>query len=370
MTGTTDHTASASSAARAAAESDGFLKDIWYFAMHGRELKPGALQHRTLAGQPVLIGRTKAGKAFAIRDICPHRGVPLSAGRFVDTDNQPTVQCPYHGWRFGTDGVCKHIPSLYEGQDMDASRISVTSYPLREQQGALWVFVPSDLRRPAEPAEEPPLMPGVGDRPARIYQKFQLNCHVDNAVIGLIDPAHGPFVHKNWFWRDETGMKEKAKEFAPVKNGFCMVAHKPSANSKIYTLLGGDVKTEISFLIPGVRIEHITAGKHHLVGMTTVTPEGPEKTEITQSFFTTNPVLNLLAPLFKPFMYHFLKQDADIVNIMQEGLKFDPRLMLINEADVQGKWYFSMKAEWERSRAEGRDFRNPVPEKTVLRWRS
>jgi len=370
MTGTTDHTASASSAARATGESDGFLKAIWYFAMHGRELKPGALQHRTLAGQPVLIGRTKAGKAFAIRDICPHRGVPLSAGRFVDTDNQPTVQCPYHGWRFGTDGVCKHIPSLYEGQDMDASRISVTSYPLREQQGALWVFVPSDLRRPAEPAEEPPLMPGVGDRPARIYQKFQLNCHVDNAVIGLIDPAHGPFVHKNWFWRDETGMKEKAKEFAPVKNGFCMVAHKPSANSKIYTLLGGDVKTEISFLIPGVRIEHITAGKHHLVGMTTVTPEGPEKTEITQSFFTTNPVLNLLAPLFKPFMYHFLKQDADIVNIMQEGLKFDPRLMLINEADVQGKWYFSMKAEWERSRAEGRDFRNPVPEKTVLRWRS
>ncbi|MEO0961935.1 MAG: Rieske 2Fe-2S domain-containing protein, partial [Pseudomonadota bacterium] len=83
-------------------QNDGFLKDIWYFAVHGREIKPGALVHKVIAGQPVLVGRTKAGDAFAIRDICPHRGVPLSAGKFVETDNQPTVQCPYHGWRFGT----------------------------------------------------------------------------------------------------------------------------------------------------------------------------------------------------------------------------------------------------------------------------
>lgn len=348
---------------------DGFLRDIWYFAVHGRDIAPGALTHKVIAGEPVLLGRTKAGEAFAIRDICPHRGVPLSYGKFIDTDNQPTVQCPYHGWRFGTDGVCKHIPSLYEGQDMDPTRISVASYPLREQQGVLWIWMPSDLRAPSRPDDQPPVMPGVGNRHARIVEKMQLSCHVDNAVIGLIDPAHGPFVHKNWWWRDEGRMREKAKAFAPVKNGFSMVAHKPSANSKVYKLMGGDVKTEISFLLPGVRVEHITAGKHHLVGMTTVTPAGAQTTEITQSFFSTVPWLNVIAPLLKPFVHHFLKQDVDVVNLLQQGLSFDPRLMLINEADVQGKWYFSMKTEWDRARAEGRPFKNPVPE-TVLRWRS
>jgi hypothetical protein len=35
-------------------------------------------------GEPVLIGRTKAGRLFALRDICPHRAAPLSAGRIVD----------------------------------------------------------------------------------------------------------------------------------------------------------------------------------------------------------------------------------------------------------------------------------------------
>ncbi len=351
-------------------QGDGFLRDIWYFAVHGRDIAKGALTHKVIAGQPVLLGRTKAGDAFAMRDICPHRGVPLSYGKFIDTDNQPTVQCPYHGWRFGTDGVCKHIPSLYEGQDMDPTRIAITSYPLREQQGVLWIWMPSDLRNPSTPDDEPPMMPGVGNRPARIVETMQLSCHVDNAVIGLIDPAHGPFVHKNWWWRDEGRMREKAKEFAPVKNGFSMVAHKPSANSKAYNLLGGDVKTEISFLLPGVRVEHITAGKHHIVGMTTVTPAGAEDTEITQSFFSTVPWLNAIAPLLKPFVHHFLKQDVDVVNLLQQGLSFDPRLMLINEADVQGKWYFSMKAEWDRARAEGRAFKNPVPDHTVLRWRS
>jgi prophage tail gpP-like protein len=51
------------------------------------------------------------------------------------------------------------------------------------------------------------------------------------------------------------------------------------------------------------------------------------------------------------------------------GLAHDPTLIWIDDADRQAKWYQQLKREWQKSRAEGRPFANPI-EPTVLRWRS
>ena len=91
---------------------EGWLTDSWYLAAPSAEIKAGKQVRKMILGQPIVVGRTEAGEPFALRDICPHRLVPLSAGRQVETDGQATLECPYHGWRFGTDGVCKHMPSL------------------------------------------------------------------------------------------------------------------------------------------------------------------------------------------------------------------------------------------------------------------
>jgi phenylpropionate dioxygenase-like ring-hydroxylating dioxygenase large terminal subunit len=96
------------------------------------------MRREMLLGEPVLLGRMHDGQAFAMRDICPHRGVPLSAGRIL---SENTVECPYHGWRFRRDGVCSAIPSLVEGQELDPEKIRVRSYPVREQDGLIWVYV-------------------------------------------------------------------------------------------------------------------------------------------------------------------------------------------------------------------------------------
>src|SRR3954467_3616145 len=82
----------------------GFLTDIWYFAALSSDLKPGGLKRYELLGEPVLLGRGKGGELFALRDICPHRASPLSAGRIVtEASGGETVECPYHGWRFRAD---------------------------------------------------------------------------------------------------------------------------------------------------------------------------------------------------------------------------------------------------------------------------
>lgn len=339
------------------------LDDLWYYALPGRRLKRGRVVAKTLLGRPLLLGRDREGAVFALEDICPHRGIPLHHGRFDGRE----VECCYHGWRFGTDGRCTAIPSLVEGQKFNPGRVRVRRLPCREIQGNLWIFAGAD--EAAAAALPPPTLPGIGERPPGMATTMRFPCHLDHAVIGLMDPAHGPFVHQSWWWRSRRSIHDKAKRFAPAPLGFAMVRHAPSSNSAAYRLLGGEMTTEITFRLPGIRIEHVEAGRHVLCGLTAVTPIDGTATEVTHLIWWTQPWLTPLRPLLRPFARRFLAQDRDIVIKQQEGLRHDPKLMLINDADTQARWYYALEREWRRSRETGTPFQNPVPE-TTLRWRS
>src|SRR5437764_15209890 len=106
----------ATTASKATAKADtrfgqGFLTDIWYFAALSSDLKPGKLARQELLGEPVLLGRSPKGEVFALRDICPHRAAPLSAGRFhQEASGATTIECPYHGSRLRANCVSPSIP--------------------------------------------------------------------------------------------------------------------------------------------------------------------------------------------------------------------------------------------------------------------
>src|SRR5215470_17155840 len=116
----------------------GFLWDFWYpaarsFAVEGRRLATAMLLE-----VPLVIGRTDQGKAFAMRDACPHRGIPLSYGRFDGTN----VECSYHGWKFdGCSGQCVEIPSLTSQDKLKVDRIFAGHYPCEEHDGYVWVYM-------------------------------------------------------------------------------------------------------------------------------------------------------------------------------------------------------------------------------------
>lgn len=342
------------------AEPAPFLTDIWYFAMPSAALAPGGMQAKMLLGQPVLFARGHDGVAFALRDICPHRGIPLSCGRFDGRE----VECCYHGWRFDGSGACTAIPSLVEGQEFDLNRIKVRRYPVADAQGNLWIWMGEK-----EPDGPPPQMPDMEGRAPNLTEVMEFPCHVDHAVVGLMDPAHGPFVHQSWFWRSAKSIHEKAKAFGPAPYGFAMKRHRPSSNSAAYKLLGGAPETEISFRLPGIRTEHIVAGRHRIVNLTTVTPLDANRTEVTNSFYWTLGWANVARPVLRRFVRRFLGQDRDVVVKQQEGLRHEPTLMLIKDADTQARWYYQLKNEYMRARTEARPFVNPVKD-TVLRWRS
>jgi phenylpropionate dioxygenase-like ring-hydroxylating dioxygenase large terminal subunit len=337
------------------------LREAWYYAAPGRALRRTQILPRIMLGEPVLIGRDRDGGVFALKDICPHRGMPLSEGRFDGAE----VECCYHGWRFATDGRCTAIPSLVAGQKFDLRKLSVAQYPAIEAQGNIWVYFGSD-------PEGAPAVPHLGDfaddvRPG-IVESVRFEASVDHAVMGLMDPAHGPFVHRAWWWRGAHSAHEKAKAFAPSDWGFTMSRHAPSSNSRAYKLLGGS-QTEISFRLPSVRVERIEAGRLILCNLTAITPVDERTTDIHHCWYWNAPWLGALKPLALPFVRAFLHQDGAIMARQQKGLKFDPMLSLIDDADTQARWYTMLKREYRRARAEGRPFENPVKPRT-LRWRS
>ena len=338
------------------------LREAWYYAAPGREVGRGRTIARVMLGEKVLVGRDREGRVFALRDICPHRGMPLSFGAFDGSE----LECCYHGWRFTTDGRCTAIPSLVPGQAFDLARIAVPRYPAREVQGNIWVFFGDD----PSAAPEIPVLEGFAESAApEIVETMDFAAAIDHAVVGLMDPAHGPFVHGAWWWRSRRSVHEKAKAFVPSPYGFTMSRHAPSTNSRAYRLLGGAPETEIQFRLPSVRVEQTRTGRHAVANLTALTPVDDNTTLVNHCVYWNAPWLSALKPLLRPYVRAFLRQDRDIMRRQSEGLRFQPVLALIDDADTQARWYYRLKEEYRRARVDGRPFANPVRPRT-LRWRS
>jgi phenylpropionate dioxygenase-like ring-hydroxylating dioxygenase large terminal subunit len=197
-----------------------------------------------------------------------------------------------------------------------------------------------------------------------------LPCNVDHGIIGLMDPAHGPFVHQAWWWRKQASIHEKEKHFEPIPEGFRMSAHAPSGNSAPYKLLGvyGEpITTTIDFVLPNRRYETIRCGAKWFSSLTTVTPTAANACRIdvfaAWNIFYAVP---LVTPIARFFGKRFVRQDQLTMIQQAEGLKYDPSLMLIDDADRPAKWYFALK----QARLAGETSRHPMTGPVTLRWRS
>ena len=91
----------------------------------------------SVLGDPWLLVRLD-GQLAAVRDECPHRRVPLSAGERLDTPEGQRISCGYHGWQFAGTGECSRIPALGEGASVPRGmRVRAAEVVLRD--GLLWI---------------------------------------------------------------------------------------------------------------------------------------------------------------------------------------------------------------------------------------
>ncbi|BAZ89017.1 aromatic ring-hydroxylating oxygenase subunit alpha [Cylindrospermopsis curvispora] len=346
------------------------LRNLWYYALPSSQLKTGKMISRVLLREPILFTRDKNGQVFAIEDICPHRAVPLSCGRF----DGEQVECCYHGWRFDSQGKCTEIPSLLPEQSIDLSKFNVKSYPVYETQGNIWIYIYDKEGSPVNAQiSDIPQVPGFSNGQPDLVEVMKFPCFIDHAVTGLMDPAHSPYVHQVWWWRSGK-LHEEVKQFDPSEYGFTVRRHKLSDNtenmSRLYWLVGGGIpEVEISFRLPGVRIEEITFGKHRVCNLTAVTPISDTETEVNFVLYGIPAWLKIFTPLIQILTRKFLDQDRNVVEKQQIGLQYNPILRLIKDSDMQAQWYFQLKREFSRAAAENREFVNPV-KSVLLRWRA
>jgi phenylpropionate dioxygenase-like ring-hydroxylating dioxygenase large terminal subunit len=377
------------------------LWGFWYPALPSARVRGRKLERAMLLEVPLVIGRDAAGKPFALRDVCPHRAFPLSFGRF----DGAAVECAYHGWQFDAHtGQCRVIPSLTADSKLKCERIYAGSFPCEERDGYIWVFMTNPEGRAdaarisasgvETPVDETPSAAGLKPRPsgtgaippapelptfsssykiARLAA--DLPCSVDHGIIGLMDPAHGPFVHQAWWWRTRHSIRDKSKQFEPIPNGFRMSPHTPSANSAPYKLLklitGEPATTQIDFVLPNQRFEQIRAGKYWLSSRTTVTPV---KRDLCRLDFVAAwnilpwfPLVSFIIHVLGP---RFIRQDTEVIEKQQLGLRYEDRMMLVDDADRQARWYFELKAALAESRRTGEPLRHPMSGPVTLRWRS
>ena len=353
-------------------QDQGFLWDFWYPALQSSEIGGLKVAKAMLLEVPLILGRTTQGQAFALRDSCPHRGIPLSYGRF----DGKSVECSYHGWKFDAcSGQCLEIPSLSSQDKLHVERVFAGHYPCKEHDGYVWVFMTAPGSRTPTTVPPVPALPVFSDK----YKITRLSCelpsHVDQGIIGLMDPAHGPFVHQSWYWRSRHSIHEKEKHFEPIPNGFRMSRHEPSSNSAPYKLLryfsGEATTTMIDFVLPNMRLEEIRSGHLWFSSRATVTPVQRDLCRIDfVAAWNLVRWMPLVVPIFRAFAARFLRQDQQTMIQQAEGLQHDPHLMLIDDADRPAKWYFALKANLLESRTTGSPMVHPMSGPVTLRWRS
>src|SRR6266542_1662758 len=325
------------------------LTGFWYRALSSKQLERGQLRKAMLLENPLVLGRDRAGRPFALRDACPHRGMPLSCGRF--------------------DG--KEVDRIYAG-----------NYACEERDSFVWVFIPdpgpagAGFTRREEPGIVAPQVATFGGEYKTAYLSANLPCNVDHGIIGLMDPAHGPFVHQAWWWRSRHSIHEKQKQFEPIPNGFRMSAHTPSSNSAPYKLLrlyadADSITTTIDFVLPNLRYETIRAGTYWFSSLTTVTPITRDRCRIDVvacwNIFRWMP----FGPSLLKFVFaKFVEQDRRTMELQSEGLKHNPHLMLIDDADRPAKWYFGLKAAHLEAKGTGAAMKHPMAAPVTLQWRS
>jgi len=166
------------------------LKNLWYVILPSSQLTNDLTAIR-IVGQSFVAFRDEHGKACLLSDVCVHRGGSLSAGKKVGG----SVQCPYHGWRFGADGRCTHIPAQPNLKIPIKARID--AYPTIERYGWIWAFLgdlPEDERPPL------PILDWLSDDAVRtVSGHFDWESSWDRVIENGLDFAHAPFVHGSTF---------------------------------------------------------------------------------------------------------------------------------------------------------------------------
>ena len=79
----------------------------WYRLCATRDITAGQVKSLDCLGQRLVAFRGRVNGRVSVLDAhCTHMGAHMGTGRV----NEDCLACPFHGWQFDRDGVCRKIP--------------------------------------------------------------------------------------------------------------------------------------------------------------------------------------------------------------------------------------------------------------------
>jgi len=165
--------------------TDPVLLDDWHPVARAQDVEGPTLQHAALLDHELLLWRDDEGALHAWEDRCPHRGTRLSIGQ----REAGGVTCAYHGWRFGADAHCAHIPAQPQGPIPSQAR--VREYHVAEHYGLVWVCLGQAER------EVPPFPEHAHEQLRKVVcGPYDVAASSPRIVENFLDMAHFGFVHE------------------------------------------------------------------------------------------------------------------------------------------------------------------------------
>lgn len=162
------------------------LAQYWYPVAMADEIRDQPVAVKLLDMN--LVCYRSGDKVVIARDLCFHRGAPLSKG-WVDNGE---IVCPYHGFRYNCEGKCTAVPA--HPSSKISPKLKLIVYPAVERYGLIWTCLggaPEQI--PAFPAWDDPDYINI-----RI-PSFDIAGSSGRQMEGFLDVSHFAYVHTATF---------------------------------------------------------------------------------------------------------------------------------------------------------------------------
>jgi phenylpropionate dioxygenase-like ring-hydroxylating dioxygenase large terminal subunit len=267
----------------------------------------------TVLDRPIVLVRFESGSISAFEDRCPHRQVPLSQGRITPNG----LECPYHGWTFGSDGRCTRIPGI--PPEECKPNVGARTIQVKDIDGLVWVrFATSGMEAP------PSLVADHLRKTRRFVWQTMWHAHIIDALENFLDPLHTHLVHAGLVRRGAVRRRTEAT-VSVTTEGFC-VDYQGLADQTgiLYRMFESPRLSERAHFAGAGTAQIEYRYKNGSVVRITLhfTPESANRTHV----FTTLHVENRFAPAWavRFFVWPFLKkvatQDAHILKLQSENI--------------------------------------------------
>lgn len=305
---------------RSLKECDGDLINHWYILALENEVPNDRPIKRFLYDTPYVLFRDRNGKVAVLLDKCPHRGTQLSLG----TLEQGEIRCPYHGWKFNSEGHLTEVPS--DGpvaEDQDKKRDwCVNKVPVVVQDSCVWIWS-GDLTLATErPSWR---FPEYGKKSViQYFMTTDFDNEVTHLVQNFMDVPHTVFVHSKWF-RNRSLLKVPvhiAVGSARVKVTYNQPNDSIGFTEKILNPYGDKMNHTDEYIFPNITRVDYKFGKRFFIINSQCSPISRYKTRV-YTWIAYD--VGFLSALLKPFLQFYTRkvitQDVEIMKNQGDNLK-------------------------------------------------